>query len=163
MSHFNSFGNPKFLKAKFKQNFAAGEKLNGAEFEMTIDEYPDVAVLIRTAQFGGIGRADVEDFGPMGMKFTQHGPIENSGELACTAVETIEGDVARIFKQIVWNKEYVTVRMRATPESKAGLSPDALKRKYMYCKIRSDVVDVSTEDTAALVKPAFTIIYNWYE
>ncbi|HHY0551948.1 TPA: hypothetical protein ACVU5P_004267 [Vibrio parahaemolyticus] len=159
--HLNAIGNRQFIKAKYKQNLAAGEKLSGAEFEMTIDEYPDVSVLIRSTQFAAVGRADVEDFGPMGLKYNQHGPYENSGEIAATAVETIYGDVLKCIKQIVMNKEYVTVRVRATPESTAGLSPAALDQKYEDCKIRSDVVDLSTEDTAALVKPAFTIVYNW--
>lgn len=159
--HFNSFGNKGFVKSKYKQNVAAGEKLTGAEFEMTFDEYPELSVLIRSTQFAAMGRADVEDFGPMGLKFVQHGAIENSGEIAVTCVETISGKVLSAIQDIVWNKKYVTVRIRATPESTAGVSPDSLKQKLEDCKIRSEPVDLSTEDTAALVKPSITIMYNW--
>ncbi|EGQ7810385.1 baseplate protein [Vibrio parahaemolyticus] len=159
--HLNTIGNRQFVKAKYKQNLAAGEKLSGAEFEMTFDEYPDISVLIRSTQLAANGTADVEDFGPMGMKFTQHGPYENNGEIAVTAVETITGAALAVIKDIVKEKKYVTVRVRATPESTAGISPDSLDQKYEDCKLRSDVIDLSTEDTAALVKPAMTIIYNW--
>ncbi|UTM60414.1 baseplate protein (plasmid) [Photobacterium sp. CCB-ST2H9] len=159
--HFNSRGNTAFLKVKFDQNLSAGEKLSGAEFEMTIDQYPEISVLIRSTQIGAMGRSDVEDFGPMGMKFVQHGPLENSGEIACTAVETIAGPVLRMLQKVVKNKEYLDITIRATPESTAGISAEGAAHRYEHCKLRSDVIDLSTEDQAALVKPPFTIVYNW--
>lgn len=161
--HFNSVGNMAYLKTKFSQNLSAGEKLSGAEFEMRIEEYPGLTVLIRSTQFPAMGRADIEDFGPMGLNFTQHGPLENKGEIAVTAVETISGPVLAAIRDIVKNKKYVTITIRATPESMAGESSNSLKFRLSHCKLRSDVVDLSTEDTAALVKPAFTIVYNWVD
>ena len=75
--HTNTKADLGLLRNKFRKNIDAGEKLLGAEFEMVFDGYPDLTVLIRTAQMPAMGRADVEDFGPMGLNFTQHGPLEN--------------------------------------------------------------------------------------
>lgn len=160
---FNARGDLAYLKTKFIQNLNAGEKLLGAEFEMVIEEYPNLSVLIRSTQIPGMGRSDVEDWGPMGLNFTQHGALENKGEIAVTAVETITGPVLDMIKDVVRNKKYVTISIRATPESSSGLSSDSLKSRLLHCKLRSDPVDFSTEDNVALVKPSMTIIYNWVE
>ena len=161
--HFNTTGDMSFLKTKFNQNLQAGEKLMGAEFEMICEEYPELTVLIRSTQFPAMGRADVEDFGPMGLNFTQHGALENKGEITVVAVETIAGAVLKAIRTIVKNKQYVTLAIRSTPESTAGASAEPLKFKLSHCKLRSDVVEWSTEDTAALVKPSMTIVYNWVD
>lgn len=158
---FNSKGDINYLHQKFNKNLAAGEKLKGYEFEMTIDQYPEISVLIRSTQIAAMGRADVEDFGPMGLKFVEHGALENSGEIAVTAVETLTGATLGMIRNIVKNKEYVDINIKATPESTSGKTVDALKHRYEHCKIRSDVIDLATEDQAALVKPAMTIVYNW--
>lgn len=161
--HFNTQGNMPFLKTKFTQNLNAGEKLIGSEYELVIAEYPELSVLIRTAQFPALGRADVEDFGPMGLNFTQHGPLENKGEITVTAVEVLSGEILKAIRKIVKNKEYVTITIRATPESTGGETAEPLKFKLSHCKLRSDVVEWSTEDTAALVKPSMTIVFNWVD
>lgn len=158
---FDAKGDTNYLKQKLNQNIAAGEKLSGAEFEMRIDQYPDLMVLIRSTQLGAMGRADMEDFGPMGLKVNQYGPLENSGEIAVTAVETITGRVLDAIRDAVKNKRYLDVTIRATPESASGGTAAPLKFRYEYCKIRSDVIDLSTEDQTAFVKPAMTIVYNW--
>jgi hypothetical protein len=156
-------GNMPYLKAKFLKNVAAGEKSMATEFEMTIEEYPDITVRVRSTQMPAMGRADVEDFGPMGLGFTQHGALENKGEVAVTCVETLTGPVIGMLRKIVRDKEYVTVKIQMTPESTMGVAPDAHKFRLSHCKVRSDAIDLSTEDTAALVKPAFTIQYNWVD
>ncbi|MEC6832962.1 baseplate protein [Photobacterium toruni] len=161
--HFNSRGDTSFLKQKFNMNMAAGEKLAGHEFEMSIDQYPDVNILIRSTQLAAMGRSDVEDFGPMGLKFTQHGALENSGEIAVTCAETITGRALSMVRDVIKNKRYIDINIRATPESLSGASPAALKQRLEHCKLRCDVVDLSTEDQAALVKPSLTIIYNWID
>lgn len=161
--HFNTRGDVNFLKVKHMQNLQAGEKLQGHEFEMSIDQYPDLTVLIRSTQFPAMGRSDVEDFGQMGLKFVQHGALENSGEIAVMCVETIGGRVLEALRDIVKNKKYIDITIRSTPESLSGISPKPLKFKMTHCKVRSDAIDLSTEDQAALVKPAMTIVYNWVD
>lgn len=161
--HFNTRGDTNFLKMKYTQNLAAGEKLQGHEFEMSVDEYPDLTVVVRSTQFPAMGRSDVEDFGQMGLKFNQHGALENSGEIAVTCVETIGGRVLEMMREIVKNKQYVNITIRSTPESLSGVSPKPLKFKLSHCKLRSDVIELSTEDQATLVKPAITVVYNWVD
>ncbi|MGI3093910.1 hypothetical protein ACRTEP_20980 [Vibrio diabolicus] len=164
MAGFNdAAGNMAFLKSKFNKNIAAGEKSMATEFEMTIEEYPEVAVRVRSTQIPGMGRADVEDFGPMGLGVNQQGPLENKGEIAVTCVETLQGPIIGMLREVVRDKKYLTVKIQMTPESLEGKAPDAHKFRLLHCKLRSDPIDLSTEDTAALVKPAITISYNWVD
>ncbi|CAH0543048.1 baseplate protein [Vibrio marisflavi] len=159
----NSKGDTNYLKQAFTKNLNAGEKLMGAEFDMTIEEYPDLSVLVRSTQFPAMGRADVEDFGPMGMGFIQNGPLENKGEIAVTLAETIKGDVLKAFRAILKDKKMVTVNIKATPESTSGSGVESQTFRLEHVKIRSDAIDLSTEDTAAIVKPAMTLQYNWVD
>ncbi|QFT40113.1 MULTISPECIES: baseplate protein [unclassified Vibrio] len=158
---FNAKGDINFLKQKFTKNLNAGEKMMGTEFEMKILEYPDLTVLVRSTQFPAMGRADVEDFGQMGMGIIQNGPLENKGEIAVVVVETITGPVLKALRKIVRNKEMVTVSIESTPESTSGTGAESHSFKLEHVKVRSDAIDLSTEDTAALVKPSITLQYNW--
>ena len=159
----NAKGDIAYLERRFTQNVNAGEKWMGAEFKMTIEEYPDLEVLIRTTQIGAMGRADAEDFGPMGLAIVQNGPLENKGEIAVTAVETITGTVLKMIREIVRDKKMVTVRIESTPESTSGKGSEHLNFRYKHVKIRSDVIDLSTEDNVAIVKPPMTLMYNWMD
>ncbi len=80
----SGFGNTKadvgFMKKRFNQNLAAGEKLIGSEYWMVIKGYENLSILIRTAQLPEMTREDMEDVAPGGMKFNQHGSLRNSGE-----------------------------------------------------------------------------------
>lgn len=160
---FNAAGNINYLKTKFNQNLAAGEKLGGHEFEMTIDQYPQLTILIRSTQLAAMGRSAMEDFGPMGLKFVQYGALENSQEIATTAAETISGNVLNVIREIVRNKVYIDINIRATPESMAGGSAASLKYRYEHCTLRSDVIEFSTEDQVAIVKPSMTITTGWID
>lgn len=159
----NAAGNVGYLKQKLVKNVNAGEKWVGTEFEMTFEEYPDLSVLIRSTQMPAMGRSDVEDFGPMGLGFTQQGVLENKGEIAVTAAETITGKVLEMLRNIVKNKEMVTVRIKATPESTSGTGATSHAFRLQYVKVRSDAIDLSTEDSAAIVKPSMTLQYNWFD
>ncbi|EIM1710166.1 baseplate protein [Aeromonas dhakensis] len=161
--HSNSRGNIGFLKGRYQKNMAAGEKLSAAEFEMVVDGYPNLSVLVRSAQIPAIGRAEIEDFGPNGLKFVQQGPYENSGETTVQAVETIKGEVLKSLYEIVINKKYVNLTLKATPESLAGGAPQGTAWRMEDCKLRCDAIDMSTEDVTALVKVSITITYNWKE
>lgn len=157
----NAKGDMPFLKQKFTKNLQAGEKMMGSEFMMKFAEYPDVEILIRSTQMPAMARADVEDFGQQGMKIMQNGPLENSGEIAVTAVETITGTVVKTLREIVRDKKYVTVTIESTPESMSGTGAESHSFTLEHVKVRSDAIDLSTEDSAALVKPAITLQYNW--
>ncbi|HHA1306312.1 baseplate protein [Enterobacter kobei] len=161
--HFNSRGNVGFLREKYDRNRLAGEKLIGAEFEMTFEGFPNISVLVRSAQMPEISRQDVEDVGPMGLLFNQHGALKNSGEIQVQCVETITGDVSAMVIALVKTKRYVNITIRATPESMAGAGPSSLTRRMSDCKIYCDQVDMSTEDNAALVRPPLRIVYNWVD
>ena len=161
--HSNSKGNIGFLKGKYQKNMAAGEKLSSAEFEMDVEGYPNLSVLVRSSQIPAIGRAEIEDFGPNGLKFYQQGPYENAGEITVTAVETIKGDVVHDLYDIVINKKYVNLTLKPTPESLAGGSPKGTAWRMEDCKLRCDAIDMSTEDVTSLVKPSITVAYNWKE
>ncbi len=160
---FNSRGDVGFLKQRFDRNLAAGEKLVGSEFWMDIHGYENISVLIRSTQIPEIGREDVEDTGPMGLKFSQHGTLKNSGEITVACVETLEGAVYAAVVDMVRSKKYVDITIRNTPESLSGLASPALVRQLSHCKVYCEAVDLSTEDTTALVKPSLRIVYNWVE
>lgn len=161
--HSNSKGNVGFLKNRYQKNMAAGEKLSAAEFEMTIDGYPNLSVLVRSTQIPAMGRAAIEDFGPNGLKFEQQGPLENSGEITVTCVETIKGDVVASIYDIVSNKKYVNLKIQPTPESTGGKAPKGTAWRLEDCKLRCEAIDLATEDVTNLVKPSITITYNWKE
>ncbi len=159
----NAAGDVPFLKQQMLKNVNAGEKWVAAEFDMTIEEYPEVSVLVRSTQYPAMGRSDVEDFGPNGLGFTQQGVLENKGEIAVTFAETIRGNVLKMLRECVKDKKMVTVNLKATPESLSGNSSVPHEMKLSFVKIRSDAIDVSTEDQAAIVKPSATFQYNWID
>ncbi|QCR38735.1 baseplate protein [Nissabacter sp. SGAir0207] len=161
--HNNAVGNAAYLKTRYNMNKAMGEKLNGSEFLMTIVGEEELSALFRTAQLPERTREDVEDFGPGGMKFTQHGPLRNAGEMACQAVETITGKLLAFIKDAVNNKSYFDVIISAAPESLGGTAPDSLTINLYDCKIYVDSTDLSYEDVTALVRPNLRVVYNFIE
>lgn len=161
--HSNAVGNAAYLKTQYTANKSMGEKLNGSEFLLTIVDNENLSALIRTAQLPERTREDVEDYGPNGMKFNQHGPIRNSGEMPCQCVETIKGDMLAFIKDAVNNKSYFDVIVAAAPESLGGVAPDSLSVTLYDCKIYVDGTDLSTEDVTALVRPNLRIVYNFIE
>lgn len=161
--HFNARGDVGFLKENFNRNLGAGEKLIGSEFWMDIHGYKNISVLIRATQIPEMARQDVEDVGPMGLTFNQHGTLKNNGEITVSCVETLEGAVSAAVIDMVRNKKYVDITIRATPESLSGVSSPSLIRKLGHCKIYCEAIDLATEDNTALVKPSLRIVYNWVE
>lgn len=161
--HFNTKGNVGFLKNQYMKNKAAGEKAAAFEFEVQIKGYPLWTVLVRTAQYPAMGRSDIEDYGAGAMLFVQHGSLENSGEISLTTVEPITGVVLQDIRDIIKEKKYVDITLRATPESMAGVAGRGQEITMLDCKIRSDVIEYSSEDSAALVKVPMTIRYNFLD
>jgi hypothetical protein len=109
-----------------------------------------------------MAREDVEDFAPSGMKFSQYGPIRNSGEIALTAQETLSGAVLKMVKNAVINKEMVDIDFYLAPESMGGEGNEPIAR-LEDCKLNTDAVDMSAEDVTALVRPNIRVVYNWHE
>ncbi|PLR29957.1 baseplate protein [Chimaeribacter californicus] len=161
--HANAVGNAAYLKTRYTMNKAMGEKLNGSEFLLTIIGHEELSALIRTAQLPERTREDVEDYGPGGMKYVQHGPIRNSGEMACQCIETITGKMLAFIKDAVNNKSYFDVTISAAPESLGGEAPDSLTVTLYDCKIYVDSTDLSTEDVTSAVRPNLRIVYNFIE
>lgn len=163
MSGFaNTKADTAFLKSRFNKNVAAGEKLVGAEYWMTFKGYENLSILVRSTQIPEMTREDVEDFGPGGMKFNQHGTLRNSGEYQVTCAETIDGTVLAAVKDLVYGKKYIEVTVQAAAESNSG-DHKGLIRTFSHCKIYSDAVDFSSEDVTTVVRPTLRIVYNWVE
>ncbi|CAH3932495.1 TPA: baseplate protein [Serratia marcescens] len=162
----SGFGNTKadvgFMKKRFNQNLAAGEKLIGSEYWMVIKGYENLSILIRTAQLPEMTREDMEDVAPGGMKFNQHGALRNSGETQVQCVETITGDVLAAVKDMVFGKKYVDITISAAAESNGG-DHKGLTRSLLHCKVYSEAVDLSSEDVTVAVRPSLRIVYNWVE
>ncbi|WP_142971367.1 baseplate protein [Enterobacter hormaechei] len=163
MSGFaNTKADTAFLKSRFNKNVAAGEKLIGSEFWMTFKGYENLSILVRSTQIPEMTREDVEDFGPGGMKFNQHGTLRNSGEYQVTCAETIEGTVLAAVKELVYGKKYIEVTVQAAAESNSG-DHKGLIRTFSHCKIYSDAIDFSSEDVTTVVRPTLRVVYNWVE
>lgn len=161
--HQNTIGRKGYLKKKYESNKAAGEKLGGTEFSMNFPEYPNISVLVRTTQIPMMQREDVEDYGPNGMKFSQYGPLTNSGEIQVQCVETITGEVCKMIVDVVANKKYQDITLQAAAESLSGEAVSAHKFEMLDCKIACDQIDLSTEDVTVLVRPSLRITYNWVD
>ena len=163
MSGFsNTKSDAGFLKKRFNQHVAAGERLISSEYWMRIKGYEHLSILIATTQLPEMTREDVETYVPGGMKFNQHGPIRNSGEFQVTCTETIKGDVFKAVRQMVVGKEYLDIEFAAAAESNSG-GDDGFKRTYSHCKVYSDAIDFDAEGVTTAVRPTLRIVYNWAE
>ena len=158
----NSRANLGFVKQRYNQNKAAGEKLIGSEYWLVIRGYEKLSILVRTAQIPEITREDVEDFAPGGAKFTQHGPFRNSGETQVQCAETIDGTVLKTVRDLVFNKRYVNVDLYLASESKGGPA-DSPACSMEDVKIYCDAVDFASEDVTAVVRPGLRLVYNWLQ
>lgn len=154
--------NMDFLKKRLNQNIAAGEKLIGSEYWVTIKGYENLSILVRSTQIPEMTREDVEDYAPGGVKFNQHGVVRNSGEFQMQCVETIKGDVMKAVKQMVYGKEYVELSVAAAAESNGG-EDKGLIRNFLHCKIYSDALDFSSDDVTTASKLSLRVVYNWAE
>lgn len=85
MGHNNTKGNRKFIKGRYTANAAKGERLVSSEFQLTFAGHEDISVLVRTSQIPEMTRENVEDYGPNGVKFNQHGPPETLGKSRSSA------------------------------------------------------------------------------
>ncbi|MDC9590756.1 baseplate protein [Xenorhabdus sp. XENO-10] len=158
----NSRANKAFLRKRFNQSKAAGERLVGADYWMVIRGYEHLSILIRTTQLGEFTREDVEDYAPSGVKINQHGVFRNQGEFQFQCAETIEGDVLTAAKEWVLEKVYLDIDIYLASESKNGEWGKPI-RTYEMVKLYCDAVDMAAEDVTAIVRPSMRAVYNWQE
>lgn len=161
--HKNTKGNTGFLKTQYVNNRELGEKAMAFEFKLTSKQFPHWSILCRSTQWPAMGRSDVEDFGASGLKYNQHGALENSGEISIMFAETIKGHIIRDMRKIIREKMYLDLTLELTPESTGGKNGEGQKIDMLDCKLRCDVIEFSTEDTAAIVKPTVTAVYNFLD
>lgn len=160
----NAKGDVGMLRNSYKKRVAAGEMVLGSEFELRfIAQDKILSVLVRTTQVPEYKRQEVEDFGPMGLGFTQQGPLINKGQIAVSCVEDLTGSVMKFVRDSVVNKTHINIELHQTPESLGGKSPDPLIHKMYDCTVGCDAVDLSTEDNTVMIKPNLLINYNWAE
>ncbi len=119
MGHNNTKGNRKFIKGRYTANAAKGERLVSSEFQLTFAGHEDIQRTgSHTSQIPEMTRENVEDYGPNGVKFNQHGPIRNSGE--------IQSSAWRLSKAIFFSSLRIALRRRTMLISRwlAPLNPN---------------------------------------
>ncbi len=158
----NTNANRPYLKSKYDKNKQKGEKLLGNNFELRIEGFDDMAILVRSTQYPAMAYADVEDYAHGGLLMTQAGSLENNGEITVVCTETITGEVLKMLKDIILNKRQVDVKLHTEAESLGG-KVDGSGCIMRDCKLRTDAVELTTEDTTSVVKPSFTIKYGWVD
>lgn len=155
-------GNVDTFRQSYDKLVAKGEGLLGTDFKMTIENYPDITVLVQATQIPPMNREMVETYGPLGVRFLQAGNWNNAAEIPTTFKEVIKGDVYTMVRDWIVNKRYLKVTLEMAPESlPEGVAP--LKFVMHDCWLNLDGVDMSVEDRAAIVKPAGTLYANFIE
>jgi len=158
----NSKANKGYLRKRFNQSVAAGERLVGADYWMVIRGYENLSILIRTTQLGEFTREDVEDFVPSGVKINQHGVFRNQGEFQFQCAETISGEVLKAVKEWVMEKVYIDIDIYLATESNGGEQGKPI-RSYEMVKLYCDAVDLASEDVTVVVRPSMRAVFNWQE
>ena len=161
MPIFNSTSNLSYVKQGIQKFLSLGEKAKPCDFKMTVEGYPDAQYLVQSAQMPPISRESIELFGPMGIKFTQAGKVENSGELPITFIETVKGDSLKLLQEWALQKKYMTVTIELVSEQDNSSSKHK-KCELSWCWLKSEAVELSVEDTTTPLKITGTLVYNWH-
>lgn len=148
------------VKSSYKNLVAMGEGAKGDDFRMTIEDYPDLEFLVQATQLPAIKREMIETKGPHGVMFNQQGNFMNAQDIAITFKEVIEGKALGAIREWVKEKKYLQVTLALISESRPE-SDYANSIVLEDAWIEIDAVDLSVDDTTALVKPAGTIHGNW--
>ncbi|MAD46089.1 MAG: baseplate protein [Oceanospirillaceae bacterium] len=150
-----------FLQDAYAQNAAVGEKISAYEFRATLDNNPDLSVLVRSSQIPGIGREVIEDKTSMGLTMNQHGALKNAGEISLQCVESGDARLVQFIIDAVHNRRYIDIQLELTPESKSGVANAYHDITLLHSLLASEAADVSTDDTTALLKFPINVTYNW--
>lgn len=155
-------GNIDTFRQSYNKLVAKGEGLLGTDFKMTIENYPDITILVQSTQIPPFNREMVETYGPHGVRFLQQGNWNNAGEMPITFKEVIKGETYQMIRDWIVNKRYLKVTLEMSPESlPSGVPP--LKFTMHDCWLNIDGVDLSVEDRAAIVRPAGTLYANFID
>jgi len=152
--------NVSLVKRSYKNLLAMGEGINGADFRMIFEGYPDMEFLVQMTQLPGIKRETIESKGPHGVGFKQQGNVINSDDITVTFKEVVTGKAYEFLRDVVLNKKYLDIILSLVSET----APDGLPATSVMledCWIEIDGTDLSVEDGTTIVKPNGTIHYNW--
>lgn len=153
-------GNIELVKGSYKKMVALGEGVTGDEFVMTIEGYSDLRYLIQSTQLPGMQRANVESFGPHGVKFNQQGSYINAQDVSITFKEVIKGTALKALREWVKEKKYLKVVIGLVGESSPTSNSDTTV-VLEDCWIEMEAVDLGVEDGAQIIKPSGTLHANW--
>ena len=154
-------GNRSFIRKKFMQHRAAGERLNASHYKMDVIGYPNLSVKIASTQLPGLERELIETYGCMGVQSNFQGNLKNAGEITFVIEETIKGDTLKDLIKIINNKEYVDIDIAMTPEDLGG--SEILTCEMLECSLAFEAIDVANESVTEIVKPSVTARYNWVD
>jgi len=161
MSFDASSGDIGFLNDAYSQNAAVGEKVSAYEFRITLDNNPDLSILMRSGQLPAMAREPIEDKTSMGLTMNQYGAFKNAGEISFQAVEAADARLMQFIIDVVHNRRYIDVQVELTPESKAGVANPFHDVTLRHSLLASEAADMSTDDTTALMKFPLNVTYNW--
>lgn len=153
-------GDVSLLKKTYKKMVSKGEGARGDQFRMTVDGYSDLEFLVQNVQLPPVGREMIETFGPQGVKVQQQGRFKNDAEIPITFKEVLSGETFKAVRDWVKNKKYLQVTIAMMGEGQDSSSPNTTV-VLDDCWLELEGVDLSVEDTAAIVKPAGTLHANW--
>ncbi len=154
-----SGANASLRRRSLNKFVAIGEKATSDDFEMRVQEFPDMRFLVQAAQMPPIKREMVEIVGPHGIQVQQQGKLINAGEIPITFIETVHGDVLQMLKRWVRQKMYLTVILSLTSEGSPFGTPNT-SVTLEGCWLESEGIELSVDDNTPL-KPTGTLHYNW--
>lgn len=158
----NCAGNIPLLKKSLNAFVALGHKAKSSDFEFVMRGFEGIKTLVQAVQIPVVGREPIELFAPYGVKFQQQGSPNTSGEMPITFLETVHGDVYKRLRESSMRRCYWDATLTLNCEElPSGVAP--LKFNIYNCWIKLDGVDLSTEDQSAVIKPAGTLYYNWFD
>ncbi|MGF1905271.1 hypothetical protein [Aliivibrio salmonicida] len=154
-------GKPNFIRKKFMEHRAVGERLNASHYKMDVEGYPNLSVKIASTQLPGLERELIETYGPLGVQSNFQGNIKNAGEITTVIEETIKGETLKDLVKIILEKEYVNISIATTPEDLEGKETHVCE--LLECSLTFDAVDLANESATEIVKPSVTIRYNFVD
>lgn len=152
--------NVALVKQSYKNLLALGEGANGADFRMTIEEFPDLEFLIQSTQWPAATREMIETKGPHGVMVNQQGNVKNAGDITIMMKEVVSGVARGLTNRWVKEKLYLTVNLALISESMPNANGNT-SCTMEDCWIEIDASDLSVDDGATLYKLNGTIHYNW--
>lgn len=152
--------NVSLLRDTYKKMAALGEAVKGQDFRLSVEGYPDLEVLVQSAQTPPTKRELVETTGPFGVKCNQQGRFMNEVEMQITFKEVLSAAAYKALTNWVKNKQYLEVNLQLVSES-SSVPADDHNWTLEDCWIELDGGDLSVEDAVPL-KPSGTLHGNYF-